>query len=82
MADLTFLRYEVQDDGVVLEFVNFSPGPGKPTNYTIKLTDAELSGVTTLPQLRTLVTAKLQRKIQASGVATKLDGLIGATVTI
>lgn len=82
MPDLTFLRYKVSDAGVEMEFVNPFPGAGLPTNYTILLTDAELSSVTNLAQLRTLVVAKLQRKIQAAGIASKLDPLIGQSVTI
>lgn len=82
MADLTFIGYEVTDSGTTLEFVNPNPGAGKPTNYTILLTDAELSSVSTANQLRTLVTGKLQRKLQAANIASKLDPFIGATVTI
>lgn len=82
MADFTFLGYTVEDAGIEMEFVNPFPGPGKPTNYTIRLTDNELAGVTTPAQLRTLVTTKLQRKVQASGIASKLDAFIGQTVTI
>lgn len=82
MADLTFLRYEVTDTGVSMEFLNPAPGPAKTTNYTIFVTDAELSGVSTPAALRTLVVAKLQRKLQASGIASKLDTFIGQTVTI
>jgi hypothetical protein len=82
MADLTFKGYAVQDTGIQMDFVNFFPGPGKPTDYSIFLTDAELSAVATQVQLRTLVTTKLQRKLQAAGIATKLDQFIGQTVTI
>ena len=82
MASLTFLSYEVEDTGIEMEFLNPTPGPGKATNYTIFVTDAELSGVSTPAQLRTLVVAKLQRKIQASGIASKLDTFIGQSVTI
>lgn len=82
MASLTFQSYEVVDTGVEMSFVNFTPGAGLPTDYTIIVTDSELSGVNTLAALRTLVTAKLQRKIQAAGIASKLEPLIGQTVTI
>lgn len=82
MADLTFLSYEITDLGTELEFLNPAPGAGKPTNYTILLTDTELSGVSTANQLRTLVTGKLQRKLQTANIASKLDPFIGQSVTI
>lgn len=82
MATLTFKSYEVEDTVVEMTFVNFTPGAGLPTDYTIVVTDSELSGVTTLAELRTLVKTKLQRKIQATGIASKLDPLIGQQVTI
>ncbi len=82
MADLTFLRYRVEDDATYMEFLWPNPGPGLATNYTIRLTDAELAAVTTQPQLRTLVISKLQRKLQAAGIASKLDLFINQTVTI
>ena len=82
MADLTFLRYTVEDDATYLEFLWANPGPGKNTNYTIRLTDAELSAVTTNPQLRTLVQTKLRRKLQANGIASKLDAFVGQVVTL
>lgn len=82
MADLTFLRYEVEDTGTLLEFLHASPGPGNATNYTIRFTDAELAAVTTALQLRNAVQAKLRRKLQAENIASKLDTFIGQTVTI
>ena len=82
MSDLTFLRYSVEDDATYLEFLWPDPGAGKATNYTIRLTDAELATVSTQPQLRTLITGKLQRKIQAVGIASKLDLFVGQAVTI
>lgn len=80
--EMVFVRYEVQDDGVTLEFLAPDPGPGRLTAYSIFVTDAELAATTTSPQLRTLVTAKLQRKVQATNIASKLDGFIGQSVTI
>lgn len=82
MADLTFLRYEVEDASVRLTFLNPDPGPGRASEYTIVVSDAELAAVTTSPELRTLVTAKLRRKLQAANIASKLDGFIGQSVTI
>lgn len=82
MPDLTFKSYVVDDSGVAMTFVNFTPGAGLPTDYTIRVTDSELAAVSTANQLRTLVVGKLQRKIQAAGIASKLDTFIGQTVTI
>lgn len=74
--NLTFDWYAVVDDGVVLGFV------GSNATYTIAVTDAELAAVSTVGQFRTLVTAKLQRKVQAAGIAARLDGLVGQTLSI
>ena len=82
MADFQFLRYEVEDAAILMEFLNTAPGAGNPTNYTIRFTDAELAAVTTQLQLRTAVQTKLRRKLQAEGIASKLDVFIGQTVTI
>lgn len=82
MATLTFTGYEVDDASVRLTFLNPDPGPGRASEYTIAVSDAELAAVTTAAQLRTLVTAKLQRKLQAANIASKLDGFIGQPVTI
>jgi hypothetical protein len=82
MADFQFLRYEVEDASVLMEFLNANPGPGNPSNYTIRFTDAELAAVTTNLQLRNAVQVKLRRKLQAEGIASKLDAFIGMSVTI
>jgi hypothetical protein len=82
MAAFIFLRYEVEDSGVLLEFLNQNPSPGSQTNYTIRITDTELAAVTTQVQLRGAIQSKLKRKLQAEGVSSKLDPFIGATVTI
>jgi hypothetical protein len=81
-AIMTFQDYNIRDDGIDMHFVCLDPGPGQENDYTVFLTDAELASVSTLLQLRTLVTTKLQRKLRASGVATKLDALIGGSITI
>jgi hypothetical protein len=82
MADLQFLRYEVEDAGTIMVFLNPAPGPNSASEYTIRFTDAELGAVTTQLQLRNAVQAKLRRKLQAEGIATKLDAFIGMSVTI
>lgn len=82
MANFQFLRYEVEDTGILMEFLNSAPPPEGASIYAIRFTDAELSAVTTQLQLRNAVLGKLRRKLQAEGIASKLDGFIGQTVTI
>lgn len=79
---LTFTSYEVTDTGITLHFVSPDPGPGKPLDYYVMLADAEIAGVSTQPQLRTLVTTKLNRKLRAVGFSTKLDPFIGQSLVI
>lgn len=79
---LTFIRYTVADTGIQLAFNADYPGPGRENEIVITLTDAELAGISTQVQLRALVTNKLNRKIRASGIATKLDPFIGQSLTI
>lgn len=79
---LTFIRYSVNDTGIALVFNADYPGPGKENEIVIMVTDAELAGVSTQPQLRTLVTTKLNRKLRAVGLSTKLDPFIGQSLTI
>ena len=79
---LTFTSYEVTDSGISLHFVSPDPGPAKPSDYYVSLTDAEIAGVSTQAQLRTLVTNKLNRKLRALGFTTKLDPFIGQSLTI
>ena len=77
--DLTFLSYTVDTDGTSLLFTAM---PAISEEYRIFFTDAELAAITTQLQLRNAVTTKLQRKVQAVGIASKLDGFIGQQVTI
>lgn len=80
--NLIFAGYEVTDLGIVLHFTwPNRPTPG-PTEFFVMLTDAELSAITTQAQLRTAVTSKLNRKLRATGIATKLDPFIGQSITI
>lgn len=80
--NLTFIGYEVTDTGIVLHFTwPNRPTPGV-TEFFVLLTDAELSAITTQAQLRTLVMNKLNRKLRATGIATKLDPFVGQTITI
>jgi hypothetical protein len=73
---LTFQGYSVGDSGITLYFTS--------DNGRVKLflADSELTAVTTQVQLRALVTAKLRRKLQAEGIASKLDAFVGMSVTI
>lgn len=81
-ASLQFTRYLIEDGGVRFFFVCANPGPGEASDYDVLATDAELAGVSTTPQLVTLVTGKLQRRWRANGIASKLDPLIGQSISI
>lgn len=75
--------YEVLDEpyaGVKLWFVCSDPGPGNVSAYSITLTDTELATVTNQVQLRNLVISKLQRRIRATNIASKLDQFIGQSL--
>ena len=78
----TFTSYEVQDAGMTLHFVSQDPGAGKPSDYYILLTDADLATVTKLAEFQMLVQTRLKRKVNAVGIATKLDPLIGQSVVV
>ena len=79
--DFIFIGYTVTDAGIEMEFQIVVPRPG-PTNFRILITDAELAAITTQNQLRTAVGTKLRRKLQGEGIASKLDGFIGQSITI
>lgn len=81
-ATMVFQGYEVTDTGIQMHFLCPAPGPGENSDWYIFLTDAEISAVTTVAQFKTLVLTKLQRRYRASGIATKLDQMIGQSVVI
>lgn len=81
-AVFTFNSYEVTDGGIIMHFVCDNPGAGMQSDWYITITDADLSTVNSLATFRTMVLAKLQRKFRGSGIANKLDNLIGGTVTL
>lgn len=76
-----FTGYDILDDGILMRFDRIDAGR-EGYGYQVMLTDAELAGVSTAPQLRTLVLTKLRRKMQAEGIGTKLDTFIGQVLTI
>lgn len=79
---MVFAQYLVVHDGIEMEFRCPNPGPGQASEYVIKVTDTELAGVSTQAQLRTLLTTKLNRKIRATGIATKLDQFLNQSITV
>ena len=81
-SELTLMDYQITDLGLDLRFVCFVPGPGQATDYSIVLTDADLVGVATQAQLRSLVISRLQRKLRATALTAKIDPFVGQTVTI
>lgn len=81
-TDFTFKSYTITDDGIDFNFDAFNPGPGQRTGYSVFCTDAELSGITQSSELRSLLQTKLNRKIRATGIASKLDPFIGSVITV
>ena len=82
MATYRFMSYSVQDESIRLDFNWDDATPGSVTEISVRLTDTELASITTQLQLRNAVISKLQRKVQATGVASKLDPFIGQSLTI
>ena len=80
--DMTFTGYCVEDAGVRLNFVAGTRSGGEPSDYSIFATDAELASLTSAADFLTFVTARLNRKVKAVGIAARLDGLIGRKVVI
>lgn len=80
--DMTFSRYSVEDGGVRLYFVAGPRSGGEPSDYCILLTDAQLAAAGTAVDFLALVMTSLSRKVKASGIAARLDPLIGRKVTI
>lgn len=81
-ASLTFTRYEVTDTGVRFWFVCPDPGPGEQSGYSVFLTDAEMGAITSLATFNSALLAKLKRYWRAEGIASKLDSLIGRSITL
>jgi hypothetical protein len=81
-AVLVFTRYDVTDTGVRFHFVCHDPGPGEVSDYPVFLTDAEMAAVTSLATFNAALLAKLKRYWRAEGIASKLDGLIGRSITL
>lgn len=82
---LTFTSYVVLDDpalAIRFHFVSPDPGPGQPNDYFVTLTQTELDGIATQLQLRNALQGKLERKLRANGIASKLDPLIGQSLVI
>jgi hypothetical protein len=87
-AEMIFQGYEILDGGINLHFLCLDPSDGQPTDagvptdYYVLITDTELSTISTAAQFKTLVITKLQRKLRATGIANKLDALVGQKVVI
>lgn len=79
-----FTSYGIVDNPPAIAFTFYGPiPPGNRAGYvTVTANDAELAAAGTQPAVVTLVTNKLQRKLRATSIATKLDALIGQSVTI
>lgn len=78
----TCTSYQVEDDGIHVQFHCPDPGAGRESAYVVLVTDTELATVLTQSELRTLIQRKLNRKIKAAGIAAKLDPFIGQSLTV
>ena len=74
--------YLVEDAGIRLTLTCADPGPGEPNHYSVFITDTELAAATTTAQRRTLGETKLKRCLRADGIASRLDPLIGQSITV
>ena len=81
-ASFTFTGYEVLDVGIRLDFVCADPGPGQVNNYDVVVTDSDMAGITTQQLFVQLVRTKLERKVRAVGIASRLDPMIGQSLVI
>jgi hypothetical protein len=81
-AQLVFTAYEVRYNGVLMHWVCYDPGPGEPSDYEVFVTDAEWVTITDLQSFNTLLSAKLKKLYRAEGISTRLDPLIGRTLTL
>lgn len=81
-AVLTFVDYVIEDGGARCHFLCADPGPGQPSDYYVLFTDAEIAGITSLATASTLAQTKLSRYLRASGISTKLDQLVGRSLTV
>lgn len=79
---LTFADYQIKPGGIDLRFTVANPEPGKPAEYTVRLSDSEIQAANTNEALRIAVTTKLSRQITASAIAARLDPLVGVQITI
>lgn len=82
LATMTFIGYEVKDTGIEMTFLCANPGAGEVSYWPVEVSNAEVAALATLTDFRNLVIAKLQRKYRAAGIASRLDGLIGQSVSI
>lgn len=82
-ASMRFIRYEVIDDArIECTFQCDAPGAGEKNLYVIHLTFAEISANSAVQLRDNFVIPRLQRQIRATGISTKLDGLINQSVVI
>jgi len=77
---LSLESYEVVDDGVVLGFVSLDPPAGQPSDYSVKISEKDLTGDPKADAL--VVQAALERKLKPSVFSEKLLALAGWSVEI
>lgn len=81
-ATMTFTSYAVQDTGIMFHFVSPNPGPGNESDWYVFASDADLAAVASAADLRTLLQTKLNRKLRAAGIASKLDPFLGQSLIV
>lgn len=83
-APMTFVGAEFVDSGgIILRFVCHDPGPGEPSDYEIKLTDAVVATLDTEQKWAQAALVELTRKYRKTSViAARLDALVGKTLTL
>ncbi len=72
-AQMIFVGYDPQDDGVRLHFVCLDPGAGEENDRYVQLTYAELAASHTDADIQTLALAKLMKRYRPIPV---LDSLV------
>ena len=81
-AQLKFVGYKVTHAGLEFTFLAPDPGEGEESFYVIFGTDAELAAVASIATFNTFVLDKLKRLVRANGIASKLDSMIGRSITL
>lgn len=74
---LEYRGFSIDDAGIILHFVSHDPGPGKASDYSVRIPDGELTGD---PQRDIQnISNRIQRKLgRGIGASAYLDRLLGS----